>query len=151
MPPFPLLPPAHTDGSAFHICFLELSKHFSGRGFKHAFVFSDSTYAIRAAQAKSAPPTNVNLTRAARASLAAARLLFSVSIHWVRGHVAIGGNERVDLVAKRFARLSSALPKVLSPDFVYSSHVARERPWTNGFPLSGSPVPAFTAALSDFA
>ena len=134
---------------ALRICFLELIKAFPSRGFKQALIFTDSQYAKRAVEVKTAPTSTVNkdLVLAARAALDAARSSFSVHIHWVRGHVAIGGNERVDRVAKHFARASVGSPAVLTPGFFALDYLSCSHDWGPGFPLSSVPLALFTSGI----
>ena len=73
----------------------------------NAIVFSDSRYALNAATAKKPPLTNIPICLALRKAYTATCALINVQLRWVRGHAAIGGNERVDRISKRFAEASA--------------------------------------------
>jgi hypothetical protein len=106
------------------------------------FLFSDSAYAIGIASSKKPAKTHKALAAATRASFAKLTKLASTELHWIRGHASVGGNERVDWVAKRFAHLSSnTVPSDVLPGYVTS-----RQPW-DVFPLSKLPVNAFLRDL----
>ena len=88
------------------------------------------------------------LIHAARSALAKARKLFSVELHWIRGHANVGGNERVDRLAKHFARAcKDDCGAAIIPDAFAVSHASSSQPWPHGFPLSSVDPAAFTVGL----
>ena len=74
------------------------------------FLFTDSLYASSAVQSTKPPSTHSDTIRVIRALLVQVSILYTVSFHWIRGHMEVGGNERADRIAKSFARLSVAIP-----------------------------------------
>ena len=111
-----------------------------------AHIFSDSKLALNAAVSSRPPLTNGPITRAVRNSLAFVTSLgLVVSLHWVRGHSAINGNERVDQVSKRYASASGNTgTKPFSETFTYTNTSVA---WPHGYPLTGLPLKVFLANL----
>jgi ribonuclease HI len=111
-----------------------------------AVVFSDSKLALNAAVSRKSPLTNGPITRAVRKAYDAALAGgVSVTLQWVRGHVDIGGNERVDKISKAYASIANnSSPASFNDNF--HAH-ATEAPWAYGFPLSTLPVSVFTRGL----
>ena len=73
---------------------------------KRAVVFCDSKIAIDACERPKKRPKNLAnaaLTRALRKAIDFARLKLDISLLWIKGHATVGGNERADLISKRFA------------------------------------------------
>jgi ribonuclease HI len=67
---------------------------------------SDSQYAIGVLDRGWRAHANEQLVAGLRKRLAAARNLYDVSIHWVRGHAGVDGNERADRLARDSMSLS---------------------------------------------
>ena len=107
------------------------------------FIFTDSLLAANAATSTKEPRSHPVLVRALRALFAEASVSLQIDIHWIRGHAGVGGNERADRIAKRFAKLSlGAVVAKPSPElFNFSSSTS---PWPFG--LCGDDVP-FTSGL----
>ncbi len=103
---------------------------------KPAFIFSDSKIAISATTG-SKSKTNVDLCRAVRAAHSMFALVINVEIHWIRGHSRIGGNERVDRISKRYARVVDNSSRV-SFDTVLSAHISVSQ-WPFGSLLADFP------------
>ena len=134
---------------ALFICFSELIRIFRGRHFLKAIIFCDSRYALNLATSSKTPGSNKELVSSLRAVFSSALSLFKVELIWVRGHSFIGGNERVDLLSKRFAAKNS----VNSPPFSLASlgrYVHVLVPWAFGFPLSSVPPPLFSSHFLPF-
>lgn len=66
-------------------------------------LFTDSLYAIQVISSTKPPVAHTSTVLTLRASLAALLRLTPISLLWIRGHCEVGGNERVDRIAKRFA------------------------------------------------
>ena len=109
---------------ALGICFTELRKLFLLHPhIKRAVIFSDSQLALKAAAAKSRPLTNSELTKRLRKAYAA--LLNTkrvVELYWIPGHCNVGGNERVDKIAKSF--LCNGVIDNINSSPVFISHVS---------------------------
>lgn len=93
---------------ALHICFNVLINMHMRHPFSRAIVFCDSKYAIAMASSSKIPSVNGPLISLVRLLHAAALGRFIVELHWVKGHSVIGGNVRVDALAKHFASPSSS-------------------------------------------
>ena len=109
-------------------------------------VFSDSKLALGAVVSRKTPLTNGPITRAVRNTyqLALSKGL-AISLHWIRGHSAVNGNERVDRVSKLYAFASGNTgPKSFRETFTYDSTSSA---WPHGFPLPGLPLKVFLADL----
>ena len=126
-------------------CLTELRKltrthpHVTG-----VLIFSDSKLAINAATGSRRPLTNIPIVLALRkafSALLSAKL--TVAFHWVPGHAGIGGNDRVDKIAKTFA--TSRVAFDLSSLAGFSSCVSRN-PWPF-FPLRTAPAHVFALNL----
>ena len=104
-------------------------------------IFSDSKIALSAAQSKRKPIMNPAITLALRASFHSLSRIFPVNLQWIRGHSGIGGNERVDTIAKRFARNSSSPIFTFSGDFPSTTLSSA---W-HSFPLTVAPLTLFCA------
>jgi ribonuclease HI len=109
-------------------------------------LFTDSLYASRAVTSTKPPATHKDTIAALRRLLAKALALFPVSLVWVRGHCGAGGNERVDRIAKRFAKCSIGNPPLLRPTSFPSVSTTSHWP----FPLaahSSTPLHVFLSNL----
>ena len=134
---------------ALFICLSELIRIFRRRHFLKAIIFCDSRYALNLATSSKAPGSNKELVSSLRAVHSAALALFKIELNWVRGHASIGGNERVDLLSKRFAAKNS----VKDPSFSLASldrYVHILVPWAFGFPLSSVPPHLFSSHFLPF-
>ena len=111
--------------------------------FKLAVIFSDSQYALRFVASAKPAQTNKALVSCLRQAHTEACALFQVDFHWLRGHSCVGGNERVDLISKRFAKANVPDPSVfkLADPPRFSTAVSE---WRFGYPLYGVPVGSFT-------
>ena len=110
---------------------------------QRAVVFCDSKLALRAAASRKEPRTNVDVTQKARGAFLAATKLLSVELHWIRGHIGFGGNERVDRISKAFASASENRAR-RAPFLGYLPH-SRCSVWSPSFPLVGLPLSCFLA------
>ena len=52
------------------------------------------------------PSSHVIIVKALRSLYSRVSSMVPIEIHWIRGHSGVGGNERVDRIAKRYAQLS---------------------------------------------
>ena len=89
---------------------------------KHFIIFSDSKLALNATCSKHLPLVNREATLLLRKIFREVSASCSLYMNWVRGHSAIGGNERVDRIAKVFG---STPPPPSTPGpytFHYSQH-----------------------------
>ena len=112
-------------------------------GINNVFIFSDSKLAINAAISRNKPISNCSIILALRRLFCKLSACASVKLLWIRGHTAIGGNERVDLISKAFARS----PVNIDP-FSFSGSfpsVCRSFFW-DLFPLAGLPVSCFQSS-----
>lgn len=80
-------------------------------------IFCDSLYAISVIEGRWKASSHRSLILSVRESLETVRALTSVKLVWVKAHSTIGGNNRVDLLAKKYA--SSSLPP--SANLTYST------------------------------
>jgi ribonuclease HI len=111
---------------------------------KSATIFSDSKLALAAVVSRKVPLTNGPITRALRKTYLAACGGLEISLHWIRGHVRIGGNERVDRISKSFASVAGNEGAHLFKDFSAQSSCTE---WLPSFPLLGLPLSVFTSGL----
>lgn len=95
----------HAELFAIGMVFSELTQYFahSSDPPPPVLLFTDSLYAIQVISSTKPPLAHASTVLALRTSLAALLRLTSISLHWIRGHSDVGGNERVDRIAKRFA------------------------------------------------
>ena len=121
---------------ALFVCFSELTLSFPRHPFSRVIVFSDSAFAIGVACSKKVAKTHRVLATATRAAFAKLAKLAPTQLHWVRGHASIGGNERVDHIAKHFAHLCAA--SLHSPSDGLPNYVTSRQPW-DVFPLVNLP------------
>jgi len=112
---------------------------------KRAIIFSDSKLAIGACASKAPPLANASLIRSLRKLLTFVQTKIKVEFHWIKGHAAVGGNERVDRISKRFASVQGNSDVVDFRD-TFDCH-AVSSPWPFGFPLTGLPIHFFTSSL----
>lgn len=108
-------------------------------------LFTDSLYASRAVTSTKPPASHKDTIVALRRLLAKALALIPVSLVWVRGHCGAGGNERVDRIAKRFAKCSINPPFLRPTSFPSVSTTSH---WP--FPLavhSSTPLHVFLSNL----
>ena len=109
-----------------------------------AFVFSDSSYAIRQATSSKKPVVNRALIELVRAAHSKAIDAFNVKLVWLRGHSTAGGNNRVDRLSKKFAFLNA--PNPVSFDLAFlDSYLSITHSWQFGFPLVSVPLNNFEA------
>lgn len=103
---------------AIGMCFSELILRLSHSSAPAPpiLLFSDSLYAIQAITSTKPPLVHSPTIMALRASFAALLRLTPSYLHWIRGHRDVGGNERVDKIAKRFAN-APAHPASSPPPF----------------------------------
>ena len=106
-------------------------------------LFTDSLYASSAIKSSKAPLAHSSLVLNLRVLFARVSARFTVSIFWIRGHCGAGGNERVDRVAKKFAKLSVGATRCLLPDIFRGVKSIRHFP----FELSTAPLNAFLSQL----
>jgi ribonuclease HI len=130
---------------ALGVIFTELGKiQSSFPQIRSAVVFSDSKLALNATTSKTVPRSNGPITRAVRQAFVGLSSKMRVNLQWIRGHVSVGGNERVDRISKRFAT-------VANNDFlsrfndVFTSQPSSS-PWPS-FPLSALPTCVFLTNL----
>ena len=134
---------------ALAICLRHLIAIFATSTFTCACIFSDSQYTIGQALSTKLPLTNKLIVNQLRADLIAARALFKVNLHWLRGHADVGGNERVDLISKSFAKSNVPDPPSFTPS-AFPGFSTVSQPWPFGFPLSGLPCSFFTTNIPAF-
>ena len=89
---------------------------------RHFFIFSDSKFALNATTSKNHPLVNREAVLLLRKTYKEVNKVCSLQLHWVRGHTAIGGNERVDKIAKRFASASLGSTTFTPYQFFFSQH-----------------------------
>jgi ribonuclease HI len=112
---------------------------------KRAVVFSDSKLAIGACASKVPPLANASAIRSLRKLLDFVQTKIKIEFYWIKGHAAVGGNERVDRISKLFANVQGNSDVVgFSGTFDCLSFSA---PWVFGFPLSDLPLSFFTSNL----
>lgn len=134
---------------ALSICLTELTRVFPIYPFKRAVIFCDSQYAILMASTSKTPVSNKGIVAILRQTFSRALEHFPVNLLWLRAHAGVGGNERVDKLAKFFAKSNGAAP----PPFVLASpptYCSSIMPWEPGFPLLGLPLSAFCSDLPIF-
>ena len=112
---------------------------------QRAVVFCDSKLALRVAASRKEPKTNVEVSQKTRGAFLAVSKLMSVELHWIRGHVGLGGNERVDRISKAFASTSENQAR-RATNFGYVSF-CRCSVWSPSFPLVDLPLSCFLANL----
>ena len=127
---------------ALLVCFFELIRLFERRPFAGAFVFCDSTYAIRQATCSKLSVLNRALIKLVRAALSKATAAFDVKLFWLRGHSIVGGNNRVDRLSKLFASLNAPNAAHFDLSFL-SSYLSASHIWPFGFPLANVPFNSF--------
>ena len=88
---------------------------------KHFIIFSDSKFALNAVASKYQPLVYRDTVLRLRKVFNEVNKVCSVHIQWVRGHSYIGGNERADRIAKRYAAVLPASHSNVT-DFNYSFH-----------------------------
>ena len=76
----------------------------------NVYIFSDSKLALNSATSKNRTVSNPEVTESLRNLYRESSKIASLHLHWIRGHSAIGGNERVDRISKNFASASSSIP-----------------------------------------
>ena len=107
------------------------------------FIFTDGLYASSATLSTKPPNSHSDTIRAIRALLVQVTRIFTVSFHWIRGHINAGGNERADSIAKSYAHLSVGIPTATAHlSFVAHRTVSR---WPFG--LTSVPLGFFLAQL----
>lgn len=110
-----------------------------------AVIFSDSQYAIGLATSSKTPVANAQLVDALRKSHSTAISKFKVSLHWIRGHAGIGGNERADRISKHFSALNPLPP---SPLTMYRCHPeVFVSEWWPSYPLVGLPLDLYIKTI----
>ena len=107
------------------------------------FLFTDSLYAASAVLSTKPPNSHSDTIRAIRALLVQVSHLYTVSFHWIRGHMDIGGNERADRIAKVYARLSVGIPTTTT----HLSFVAHRTVSSWPYGLISVPFEAFLSHL----
>ena len=80
----------------------------------HIFIFTDSLYASQSIISTKPPATNSAIILELRALYVSVTRLAPTSFHWIRGHCGAGGNERVDRIAKSYAKLSRTVRLVFA-------------------------------------
>jgi hypothetical protein len=98
-------------------------------------------------QSLRAPVTNRSIVLLLRSVFKKASSSFSIDLHWVRGHSSIGGNFRVDRIAKAFGKRSVVTP-AFNFDSVSFEHCLSD--WSFGFPLSALPSHIFEISIPRF-
>lgn len=135
---------------ALGVCLTEIAKLKSlSPSINKALVFCDSQYALQAASSTKKPLSNCKLVLLLRKTYASSTSLLPIHLHWIRGHCAVGGNERVDRISKAFSRISTdnSTPALhLNPSSFSSSNISSL--WLPGFPLTSLPLHCFTAVPS---
>ena len=86
----------------------------------HVYIFTDSLFASNAVVSSKKPASHAVLIKLIRALFAMVVKLVPTTFHWIRGHSGVGGNERVDRIAKLYAPLSAG---VLSTPFSFDTTV----------------------------
>jgi ribonuclease HI len=130
----------HALGSALHF----IPSIISSFNIKHFFIFSDSKLALNATCSKHLPLVNRDATLLLRKIFREVNSSCSLYLKWVRGHSAIGGNERVDRIAKIFAS-APLLPNTPGPyTFHYFQHY---HPFSFFCPLVDLPASFFIRNL----
>ena len=112
---------------------------------QRAIVFCDSKLALRVAASRKESKTNVEVSQRTRGAFLAVSKLLSVELHWIRGHVGLGGNERVDRISKAFASTRENQAR-RSTNFGYLS-LCRCSVWSPSFPLVDLPLSCFLTNL----
>jgi ribonuclease HI/exonuclease III len=105
----------------------------------HAFIFTDSLFASNAVVSSKTPATHAATIKALRLLFSSVLKLVPVTFHWIRGHSGAGGNERVDRIAKRYAKLSVGSPAFPAPT-TFTGHRSI-MPWP--FPIIDAPLQLF--------
>jgi ribonuclease HI len=112
---------------------------------KRAVVFSDSKLAIGACASKVPPLANALAIRSLRKLLDFVQTKLKIAFYWIKGHAAVGGNERVDKLSKRFAMVQGN-SEVVDCNGTFSC-LSYSAPWAFGFPLADLPSFLFTSNL----
>ncbi len=133
--------------AALFICFSALLNMFRRHTFARAIIFCDSKYAIAMVSSSKIPRVNGPLVNLVRHLHADALSRFMVELHWVKGHSIIGGNARVDALAKHFA---SPSPSVTFDVSLLPLFTTMLYPWPFGYPLSAVPVNCFVSSTLPF-
>jgi ribonuclease HI len=111
---------------------------------KRVLIFSDSKLALNAATSRKRPLANGDLVASVRKFYTALVASCFVGLHWIPGHAGVGGNERVDRIAKLFASNH--------PTHKYTPQRGFEFTSTQGswpfFPLCSAPLHLFTSKIS---
>ena len=113
--------------------------------FDTAHICSDSKLALLAATSNKKVLVNGPITRAVKMAYAYASSSLAIHPHWIRGHSAVGGNERVDRISKAFASVPNNDSKSPFKGSFQSYVVTRK--WPFGFPLISVPPSCFTMFL----
>jgi ribonuclease HI len=121
--------------AALFVCFSELLKAHTTRLFSKAVIFCDSKYAIGLASSTKKPSSNFELVNLLRSVYRLASAAFHVSLHWVKGHSAVGGNHRVDCLSKFFASCEHKVSPG-GPEQTLSTYAFHETVWEFSFPLN---------------
>ena len=104
-------------------------------------IFSDSKLAINSVLSTKRPIANFHLVSNLRKLFLVLKTQMDVAFHWVKGHAAIGGNERADKISKRFA-LSECQMENAQNDESFPSTVAT-RDFSIPFPITDLPSSFF--------
>ena len=83
---------------ALYMCIKYLIVLFEKGKIDNAIVFTDSQYALGLATSNKPPVANARIVEALRKSHSLAISKFKISLHWIRGHTGIGGNERAEYI-----------------------------------------------------
>lgn len=108
--------------AALGACLKEIST-FPGR--RTAVIFTDSEHAISMATTLKLPKKNAALIKAVREHLTKAKSKHDIELCWIKGHINIPGNTRVDALAKHHAALPGSLNLSFNTSF-------NPTPWPHG-------------------
>jgi ribonuclease HI/exonuclease III len=130
--------------AAIGLCLSELVSLYSCSSFRpsHIFLFTDSLYASNAVTSRTLPVAHATSISSLRLLFSSVARLAPITLHWIRGHSGAGGNERVDKIAKRYAKLSPNSP--LPPPVTFPAHKSVV-PWP--FDICTAPLQAFLYKL----
>ena len=91
---------------ALGICFKKILSLCSFGVPYRVVIFTDSLFSANAVKTNNEPRSHPKIIKSLRALFSRISSLVSTEIHWIRGHCDVGGNERADRIAKRYAKLS---------------------------------------------
>lgn len=132
---------------AMGICIQELIVEHKSSPFPAALICTDSRYVLGALSSTKTPKSHSTVVSALRQLYSRSLHLFKLSLLWVKGHLDIGGNERVDKISKSFARYSSNSPGSSFPSATSFLASRTRAHWPYGPLCSNPPIHCFSTAL----